>query len=121
VIGLRINGLWGSTFSCAWNGKRPKFLTAFGKGIGYFFANLIFLSPKRDVNFEFIDITEETIKQAQNDRRTFNKYLEGFYNENGEQEPLYIKHFFFFPKSKRKAPKNIVSTNDIKQSNIQTN
>jgi len=121
VIGLKITGLWGSTFSYAWTGNRPKFLPAFAKGMGYFFANLIFLSPKRDVTFEFVDITDETISQAKNDRRTFNKYLEEFYNQKGEQEPLYIKHFFFYPKSKRKKPKNIVSTNDLKQSDIRTN
>ena len=115
VIGLRIKGLWGSTFSTAWNGKRPKFLVAFAKGFGYFFANLIFLTPKRDVNFEFVDITKETVLQAKKERRPFNTYLEEFYNKDGAESPLYVKHFFFFPKSKRKTPENLRNSSKSKE------
>lgn len=108
ILGVRISGLWGSTFSKAWTGKQPPFLPVFIKGIGYFFANLIFLSPKRDVHFEIIDITDEAKQQSKNDRRTFNTYLEQFYNVNGIEEPSYIKHFFFAPTSKRKLPERII-------------
>ncbi|MBK9193163.1 MAG: 1-acyl-sn-glycerol-3-phosphate acyltransferase [Crocinitomicaceae bacterium] len=97
VLGLRVRGLWGSSFSWAWNGKRPKFLFLYLKGIFYFFANLIFLCPKRNVHLEFVDLTEQIKKEAQSDRRTFNLYLEKFYNYDGEQKPLFIRHFFFLP------------------------
>lgn len=107
IIGVRISGLWGSCFSKAWSGEQPPFLPVFCKGIFYFFANLIFLSPKRDVTFELVDITEESMLQAKNDRATFNNYLETFYNVNGIEEPTYTKHFFFFPKSKRKLPESL--------------
>jgi 1-acyl-sn-glycerol-3-phosphate acyltransferase len=107
VLGVRIRGLWGSSFSKAWTGNQPPFLKAFATGIFYFFANLIFLSPKRDVTFEIIDITEEAKAQSKNDRRTFNAYLEDFYNFDGIEEPTYIKHYFFFPRSKRKLPASI--------------
>jgi len=107
VLGVRIRGLWGSIFSKAWNGTRPPFLPAYLKGIFCFFANLILFCPKRDVTFEFVDITEEAKKQSLNDRYTFNTFLEEFYNYDGIQEPAYIKHFFFFPKSKRKLPESI--------------
>lgn len=108
ILGVRINGLWGSVFSKAWTGKQPPFLKVFCKGIFYFFANLIFLCPKRKVKFEIIDITEEAMRQSKNDRRTFNTYLEQFYNVNGIEEPTFIKHFFFYPKSKRKLPESIL-------------
>lgn len=108
ILGVRIQGLWGSIFSKARTGKQPPFLLNFCKGIGIFFANLIFLSPKREVTFEIVDITEEAKKESKNDRRTFNTYLENFYNKNGVEEPTFIRHFFFAPKSKRKLPENIV-------------
>ena len=108
VIGVRISGLWGSMWSVAWMGERPSFILTFLKGIFYFFANLIFFSPKRDVTFEFIDITDKAKEMASTDRRSFNNYMEEFYNDNGPEKATYIKHFFFFPKSKRKYPANLV-------------
>jgi 1-acyl-sn-glycerol-3-phosphate acyltransferase len=108
ILGVRIKGLWGSIFSKAWTGKQPPFLLTFCKGIGFFFANLIFLCPKRKVTFEIVDITEEAKQESKNDRRTFNKYLEDFYNQNGIEEPTYIRHFFFAPRLKKKLPKSIV-------------
>lgn len=107
VIGLRIRGLWGSMFSKAWDGTRPSFLVVYLKGIFIFFSNLVFFCPKRDVTLEFVDITTDAKKQSLNDRRTFNTFLENFYNHDGIQDPSYIKHFFFSPKSKRKLPINI--------------
>jgi len=108
VLGVRVKGLWGSTFSKAWTGEQPPFLPVFLKGIFYMFANLIFFCPKRDVSLEIVDITDEAIKQAKNDRKIFNTYLEKFYNVNGIEEPTYVKHFFFLPKRKRVLPENIV-------------
>jgi hypothetical protein len=108
ILGTRICGLWGSTFSQAWKGNRPKFLPVFLKGIGYWFANLIFLVPKREVVIELIDITEEAKKESKGDRRDFNGYLDTFYNVKGVEEPSFIRHFFFMPKSKRKLPASVV-------------
>lgn len=110
VIGARVSGLWGSMWSVAWMGKNPNFLYTFLKGIFYIFANLIFFLPKRVVTFEFVDITEEAKLQAKSDRRTFNNYLEEFYNVNGAEEVTYIKHFFYFTKMKRKYPINLAIT-----------
>lgn len=108
VIGVRINGLWGSMWSVAWMGKRPDFLRTLLKGIFYILANLIYFLPKRQVTFEFVDITEEAKLQAKSDRKTFNSYLEEFYNVYGPEEVTYIKHFFYFPKMKREYPPNLV-------------
>lgn len=108
VIGVRLHGLWGSMWSVAWMGTRPKFLPALLKGIFYILANLIFFMPKRDITIEFVDITETAKEQSKSDRKTFNNYLEEFYNVHGEEKAKYIKHFFYFPKTKRKYPANLV-------------
>jgi 1-acyl-sn-glycerol-3-phosphate acyltransferase len=107
VIGCRVQGLWGSMWSKAWKGRLPKFLPTYLKGVFYWFANFIFFCPKRNVTIEFVDITENAKLQAQNGRKVFNDFLEDFYNANGEEEPVYVKHFFYFPKPKRKLPPNL--------------
>ena len=107
VLGLRIKGLWGSVWSKAWNGKQPPFLKVYLKGVFYWFANFIFFCPKRKVTLEFVDITKNAKLQAQNGRKVFNEFLEDFYNEKGEEEPVYIKHFFYFPKLKKSLPANL--------------
>ena len=100
VVGVRIRGLWGSMWSKAWNGKRPVFLSTYFLSIVYFFANLIFFCPKRNVTLEFVDITKEAKLKAKSDRKTFNLFLEGFYNANGPEKPTFIRHLFFFPRIK---------------------
>jgi len=64
--------------------------------------------PKRDVEIEFVDITEEAKRNSKNmTRREFNEFLETFYNNKGEEGARFIKHFFYFPASKRKLHKKI--------------
>jgi len=107
IIGVRVNGLWGSMWSVAWMGKRPNFLLTLLKGLFYILANLIFFLPKRQVTFEFEDITEEAKLQSKSDRKTFNTYLEEFYNIHGPEKEIYIKHFFYAPKLERTYPHNL--------------
>jgi len=102
VVGVRIKGLWGSMWSKAWNGKRPNFLTTYLIAIILFFANFIFFCPKRKITIEYVDITEDAKKYAQTDRKTFNKFLEDFYNKDGKEEAMFVRHLFFFPKLKNK-------------------
>ncbi len=103
VVGVRIRGLWGSMWSRAWNGKRPVFLSTYLLSIVLFFANLIFFCPRRKVSLEFVDITEEAKLKAQSDRKSFNLFLEGFYNANGPEPPVFIRHLFYFPRVKNKV------------------
>lgn len=115
VIGVRISGLWGSMWSRAWIGKSPSFLLTFLKAVFYIFANLLFLVPKRNVTIEFVDITEEAMRESKAGRTFFNLFLEKFYNINGEEKVQFIKHLFFLPKSKRKLPEKIEgSVDDLK-------
>ena len=101
VIGVRVSGLWGSMWSKAWNGKQPNFFKTFIKGIGLLLANLIFLAPRRKVQIEFIDITDQAKLQAQTDRKTFNTFLENFYNVRGNEKPHFVRHFFFLPRLRK--------------------
>ena len=55
------------------------------------------------MTYEFVDITEMTKEFAKEDRKTFNDYLENFYNANGIEEVKFIRHFFFLPLKKPKG------------------
>lgn len=116
IIGVRINGLWGSLWSRAWLGVSPPFFKTLLKSIFYFFANLVFFIPKRNVNIEFIDITNEAKEKAKSlNRREFNEYLELLYNIKGQEKARFIRHHFIIPKLQRGFPDNIkgnISTNN---------
>jgi long-chain-fatty-acid--[acyl-carrier-protein] ligase len=94
IIGVRVNGLWGSSWSKASSGKTPDFLKTLLKGIGIVVINLIFFCPRRKVNIELVDITSEIKVISTADRKTFNQHLENFYNLNGE-EPVNKKKYFW--------------------------
>ncbi len=98
IIGIRINGLWGSIWSKAYTGKSPDFLRCLLKGLGFTLTNLIFFMPRRKVNMVFEDITHKCKENARAmSRPDFNTYLEHFYNINGEEQATFTKHYFWKP------------------------
>ena len=107
IIGVRITGLWGSMWSKAKTGKSPKFFVQLSKGFFYILANLLFFLPKRNVSIEFEDITSIAKEKVVLGQKTFNSFLEDFYNLNGEEPALFLKHIFYLPQSKRKVAERI--------------
>jgi len=107
VIGVRIRGLWGSMWSRAWIGKSPNFLMTYLKAFWYVGANLLFLCPRRKVFIEIEDITDYAKDLAAKDIKVFNDGLEKFYNKYGEEQVLFLKHYFFAPTLKRNLPEKI--------------
>jgi long-chain-fatty-acid--[acyl-carrier-protein] ligase len=95
VIGIRIRGLWGSSWSRASTGRTPPFLATYLKGILYALANLLFFLPRRTVRISFHDITPDARAHATLSRATFNTYLESFYNLPGP-DPLSCVPYFFW-------------------------
>ena len=128
VIGVRITGLWGSMWSRAWIGKSPNFLKTLMKALFYVIANLIFFIPKRNVTIEFFDITEQALEKASRGKTEFNNFLENLYNEKGEEDCLFLKHYFFVPKLEKKLPEVILgsvahmqSINSFKDEDVPSN
>ncbi len=107
VVGVRISGLWGSMFSKARTGKSPDFFVQFLKGILYVLANLLFFLPKRTVSIQFEDLTTVAREKVVLGQKPFNAFLEEFYNLHGVEPALFLKHFFYFPESKRKVADRI--------------
>lgn len=107
VVGVRISGLWGSMWSNVYTGKSSRLFKNYFKGIGIVLANFIFFVPKRDVLYEFVDITEEAKRISKQGLKPFNDYLESYYNERGEEKVRFIKHFWFTGQPNRKVPAKI--------------
>ncbi len=107
VVGVRISGLWGSMWSKAWNGQSPVFISKLLKGLYYMIANVFIFIPRRKVSICFEDLSGQCRLKAKENKEVFNRFLEDFYNVEGEQDPLYIKHYFYGAKPKRELPKNI--------------
>lgn len=95
IVGVRFTGLWGSMWSKAATGKSPDFFIQLMKGIMYVLANLVFFVPKRTVNIEFEDITAMAREMALSGQKSFNTYLEEFYNLHGEEPARFVKHIFY--------------------------
>ena len=95
VIGVRVDGLWGSMWSRAYTGKTPPFFKILLRGIGYYFINLFFFMPRREVRLEWNDITADAKTAAKGDRNHFNKYLEDFFNEALSDKPVFVRHWVF--------------------------
>lgn len=96
IVGVRVSGFWGSMWSKAKTGKTPDFLSALIKGILIIIANFLFFTPRRKVKFELIDITNIAKQKSKTDRKTFNSYLESFYNQHGAELFTKIKYFFYY-------------------------
>lgn len=111
IVGVRMSGLWGSMWSKAWTGKSPNFFIQLLKGVFFILANLVFFLPRRRVTFEFEDLTISAKDKALLGRKEFNAFLEEFYNRNGEEQPVFLKHFFYLPPSKKKPPPQFEASN----------
>lgn len=94
VIGVRINGLWGSMWSKAKTGKSPHFGLTLLKAIGILLVNGILFTPKRKVVIEFEDITYWVVEKSKLGKGSLNAALEEFYNGK-EERMVRIRKFFW--------------------------
>ncbi len=81
VIAVRSCGLWGSRWSKARTGKTPNFGLVFLQSLGFLLRHGIWWCPKRRVHITMQDLTEPLKKLSTQDRKSFNSFLENFYNE----------------------------------------
>lgn len=101
VIGVRIEGMWGSSFSkAASDGKKPDFTATLNRGLKVILANLIFFTPRRPVRISFIEASglphPESDGSASNAaaRRAVTGWLNDFYAP-AQHEPLRVPYFLW--------------------------
>lgn len=123
ILLVRMEGLRGSSSSKARIWKTPSLIGFILKWLWYGLANLIFFIPKREVKIYIENITDEAKKHINKyNLNQFNKYLEDKYNQNWEEELLYLKHYFYYNNTKdRKLPSIEWSEEVLKQVQDYTN
>ncbi len=75
VVAVRTSGLWGSSFSRAVGA--PNFALRLARGAAVLLANLVFFTPRREVEVEF---AEPSDLPRDGDKTRLNAYLENFYS-----------------------------------------
>lgn len=102
ILLVRTRGLRGSMWSNAWTGDSPSFAGGLVKGMWYFLANFLLFLPKRKLEFDFMEQTEELKLAAEQGLEHFNQTLEAFYNAKGEEKLNYVPHYFYYNDVKEK-------------------
>lgn len=103
VVVVRMEGLWGSSFSRALTGELPDFWRVLARGIWIVLKNGIFFVPKRKVTITVEVEPTGLPKTAQ--RKEFNEFLEEWYNHysyNGaveKEERVTLVPFTFYNRS----------------------
>ena len=89
VVLVRVNGLWGSSFSRALIGKPPPIGKTLLKNFKHILKNFIFFTPRRKVSIEFFPNPKNFPYDGS--RLVINQYLEDFYNkpEEGSKRDSY--------------------------------
>jgi 1-acyl-sn-glycerol-3-phosphate acyltransferase len=100
VIGVRIEGMWGSSFSRAFQGgKKPDFMLALKRGIKIILRNGIFFTPRRHVRISFTEAKDfprpasgAGVNAA--GRKTVTAWLNDFY-ASALHEPKFVPYYFW--------------------------
>lgn len=107
IVLVRINGLWGSSFSKALTGRAELPIKLLLKGLKHLLCNFIFFIPRRKVCVEFFCNPKDFPYHGS--RLEINQYLEEFYNQppKGEKrdsygEPMQLVSYSFY---REKLPK----------------
>jgi long-chain-fatty-acid--[acyl-carrier-protein] ligase len=100
IVLVRVTGLWGSSFSMAFNGKMPSVVAMGWRGLKYILANGIFFMPRRHVLVEFVEPADFPRGGS---RMAINAYLEAFYNERAPRN-TYVPYGFWERGGARERP-----------------
>lgn len=105
IVLVRINGLWGSSFSYAREGDPPHFAKGWGTKIQQVLANGIFFMPKRKVVVHFEEASDLPMDQG---KIALNRYLTDWYNAPyPDGEPFTYYSYYFW---KKESPSHPVRT-----------
>jgi acyl-CoA synthetase (AMP-forming)/AMP-acid ligase II/1-acyl-sn-glycerol-3-phosphate acyltransferase/acyl carrier protein len=88
---VRITGLWGSSYSLAFDGRMPGVLATTRRGVKYLLLNGLFFMPRRHVLIEFEEPGDFPRSAS---RMAINAYLEAFYNRRAPHN-TYVPYGFW--------------------------
>lgn len=103
VVGVRVEGMWGSSFSRApYGGEKPDFMRTFKRGVKIILANGIFFTPRRHLRISFVeahDMPRPGDEGSANStsaaaRRAVTGWLNDFYAP-ALHEPRFVPYYFW--------------------------
>ncbi|MDB5307978.1 MAG: hypothetical protein JWO38_2180 [Gemmataceae bacterium] len=98
VVLVRTRGVWGSMFTYARTGDRPRLLRSFVIGFLLLLANLVFFMPRRRVDITVERLDRGKLPELVKDK--VNRWFEDWYNAGGPERPTYVPyHFLFGPRT----------------------
>ncbi|MGH7173544.1 MAG: AMP-binding protein, partial [Gemmataceae bacterium] len=104
IVLVRTRGLWGSMFSYAQIGEHPNLIGRYAAGLGYLIANLVFFTPRRQVDITIEHVERGRLPELR--RETLNPWLEAWYNDNdGPEKPTYVPYHFALGRRTFEYPK----------------
>ncbi len=90
VVLVRTRGVWGSSFSCAATGAPPALVSTIVRNLGWALASLVFFLPRRPVSIRVEVLPRGTLPKGS--REATNAFLEGWYDADGPQRPLFVRY-----------------------------
>jgi acyl-CoA synthetase (AMP-forming)/AMP-acid ligase II/1-acyl-sn-glycerol-3-phosphate acyltransferase/acyl carrier protein len=100
IVLVRQTGLWGSSFSLAFDGRMPSAVAAAWRGAKAVLMNGVFFMPRRHVLIEFEEPTDFPRTES---RMAINAYLEEFYNTRAPKN-TYVPYGFWEHGGVREVP-----------------
>ena len=100
VVLVRQTGLWGSSFSLAFNGQMPDAMATALRGLKYLLLNGVFFMPRRPLLIEFEERPD--FPRGEN-RMEINRILEEFYNARTPKN-TYVPYGFWERGGTRELP-----------------
>ncbi len=88
---VRITGLWGSSYSLAFDGTMPGVVATTLRGLKFLLLNAVFFMPRRHVLIEFEEPADFPRRES---RMAINAYLEEFYNARAPRN-TYVPYRFW--------------------------
>src|SRR5438309_9860401 len=92
LVLVRTRGLWGSMFSYAPTGKKPRLIRNLWRGLALLFCNLLVFTPRRPVSMIVERVDRPRLPGPE--REVLNPWLEKWYNQEGPETPTFIPYHF---------------------------
>jgi acyl-CoA synthetase (AMP-forming)/AMP-acid ligase II/1-acyl-sn-glycerol-3-phosphate acyltransferase/acyl carrier protein len=102
VVLVRSRGLWGSMFSYAATGKKPRLIRKLGRGVALLLSNLLVLMPRRPVTMVVEHVSRDRLPPPR--REVLNPWLEKWYNQQGPEAPTFVPYHFLFGRRSYEFP-----------------
>lgn len=114
VVLIRTRGLWGSAFSWARTGTKPKLTRELARGALKLLANLIIFAPRRHVTMTLEAFS--THERPEPTREALNPWIEQWFNSDGGESPTFVPtHFLFGPRTYDFPPPPKAASVDVSQ------